>query len=79
MKLRGTRVQYGFLLHRNCFLLINMLENYIKFQISKISQDFKVFKKFQNFQKFHKISKFSKNFKMIKNLKKVKIFITFQN
>ena len=24
MKLRGTRVQYGFLLHRNCFLLINV-------------------------------------------------------
>ena len=27
MKLRGTRVQYVFLLHRNCFLLIDMLEN----------------------------------------------------
>jgi hypothetical protein len=23
----ATRMQYGFLLHRNCFLLINMLEN----------------------------------------------------
>jgi hypothetical protein len=32
MKLRGTRVQYGFLLHTNCFLLINMLENFIKFE-----------------------------------------------
>jgi hypothetical protein len=31
MKLHGTRVQYGFLLHRNCFLLINMLEKFIEF------------------------------------------------
>ena len=55
MKLRGTRVQYGFLLHRNCFLLINMLENFIKFlnfqKISKCSENFKMFKKFQNVQK----------------------------
>ena len=35
-----TRVQYVFLLHRNCFLLINMLEN---------------FNKFQNFQKISKL------------------------
>ena len=45
MKLRGTRVQYGFLLHRNCFLLINMLENFIKFE---------------NFQKYFKIIKLKK-------------------
>ena len=44
MKLRGTRVQYGFLLHRNCFLLINMLENFIKFQNYKILR--KTFLKF---------------------------------
>jgi hypothetical protein len=35
MKLRATRVQYGFLLHRNSFLLINMLENFIKFLLIK--------------------------------------------
>jgi hypothetical protein len=45
MKLHGTRVQYDFLLHRNCFLLINMLENLIKLEISKIK------KKNLNFQK----------------------------
>ena len=38
MKLRGTRVQYGFLFHRNCFLLINMLENFIKVQNYKIKK-----------------------------------------
>jgi hypothetical protein len=76
MKLRGTRVQYVFLLHRNCFLLINMLENFIKFQNYKILR--KTFLKFNIFQKiqndkiklnlknlknspnFHKISKLSK-------------------
>ena len=75
MKLRGTRVQYGFLLHRNCFLLINMLENFIKCQNF---QNFKIIKikklkfkgQFENFQKFHKISKTFKNFK---------VFIKFQN
>ena len=55
MKLRGTRVQYGFLLHRNCFLLINMLENFIKFQNYKILRKmffkFKIFQKFQNDKK----------------------------
>ena len=55
MKLRGTRVQYGFLLHRNCFLLINMLENFKKFQNYKIKKKknlkFKIFKKFQNDKK----------------------------
>ena len=39
IKLRGTRVQYGFLLHTSCFLLINMLENFINFQnFQKISK-----------------------------------------
>jgi hypothetical protein len=58
MKLRGTRVQYGlviWLLHRNCFLLINMLENFIKFQNYKILRKtflkFKIFQKFQNDKK----------------------------
>ena len=41
MKLHGTRVQYGFFLYRNCFLLINMLENFIKLQNYKI-KSFKV-------------------------------------
>jgi hypothetical protein len=46
MKLRGTRVQYGFLLHRNCFLLINMLENFIKFEnFQKKIQNYKISKK----------------------------------
>jgi hypothetical protein len=35
-----------FLLHRNCFLLINMLENFIKFQNHKIK------KKNQNYKNF---------------------------
>jgi hypothetical protein len=54
MKLRGTRVQYGFLLHRNCFLLINMLENFIKFE---------------NFQKYFKIIKLKKKNLKFKNTK----------
>jgi hypothetical protein len=65
MKLRGTRVQYGFLLHRNCFSLINMLENFIKFenfQIIKLKKEqFKVqffFNKFENFIFFLKIENF---------------------
>jgi hypothetical protein len=33
-----TRVQYGFLLHRNYFLLINMLEKFIKFENLKIKK-----------------------------------------
>jgi hypothetical protein len=49
MKLRGTRVQYVFLLHRNWFLLINMLENFMKFQNYKIKKNknlkFKIKKK----------------------------------
>ena len=56
MKLRGTRVQYVFLLHRNCFLLINMLENFIKFENHKIKKRKLLFAKF-NF--FFKNSKFS--------------------
>ena len=67
MKLRGTRVQYGFLLHRNCFLLINMLENFIKFQNYKIKKKnfFKVqnFKNISKFQKFLTFLKFRKNSK----------------
>ena len=62
MKLRGTRVQYGFLLHRNCFLLIEMLENFIKFQ------NYKSKKKKLN---FHKISKLSKNFIRFQNFQKI--------
>jgi hypothetical protein len=50
-----SRVQYGFLLHRNCFLLINMLENFIKFQNYK-KKNFKV----QNIQKISKLQKFLK-------------------
>ena len=61
-----TRVQYGFLLHRNCFLLINDRKFH---KISKISQDFKIKKKnwplnfyFYNFEilkilTFYEISK----------------------
>ena len=65
MKLRGKRVQYGFLLHRNCFLLINMLENFIKFQnykmLRKTFLKFKIFKmiKKKKNQKLRKKSKFS--------------------
>ena len=62
MKLRGTRVQYGFLLHRNCFLLINMLENFIKFQKKKKkNQNFKIKFIFFLIKNFHKISKLEKN------------------
>jgi hypothetical protein len=45
MKLRGTRVQYGFLLHRNCFLLINMLEIFIKFENFQKIENHKIKKK----------------------------------
>jgi hypothetical protein len=89
MKLRGTRVQYGFLLHRNCFLLINMLENFIKFENHKIKKKknlkFKFFLtnlkisifsfKIQNFHKISKLSKISYYFKKIQN---DKIFKNFQ-
>ena len=57
MKLRGTRVQYGFLLHRNCFLLMNMLENFIKFENLKKIQNFKINKNILKVQK--KIKKIS--------------------
>ena len=70
MKLRGTRVQYGFLLHRNCFSLINVR----KFKIIKLKQQkIKVQnckKKNQNFKNFLKFQFFFKNFK---------VFIKFQN
>jgi hypothetical protein len=69
MKIRGTRVQYGFVLHRNCFLLINMLENFIKFENHKIKKEkFKVqlfstnlkisifFLEIQNFHKIYHIA-----------------------
>ena len=93
MKLRGTRVQYGFLLHRNCFLLINMLEKFIKFENHKIKkkEKFKVhfiltnlkisflFLKIQNFQKFHTISKKFKMIKFSKSFKNFIVFIKFQN
>ena len=52
IKLSGTRVQYGFLLHRNCFLLINMLEIFIKLKKLK---NYKIKKK-----KF-KVQIFAKN------------------
>ena len=42
MKLRGTRMQYVFLLHRNCFLLINMLEKFIKFENVQKFQNYKI-------------------------------------
>ena len=45
MKLCGTRVQYGFSLHRNCFLLINMLEYFIKFENFKKIWKHKIIKK----------------------------------
>jgi hypothetical protein len=72
MKLRGMRVQYGFSLHRNCFLLINMLENFIKFKndkIKKTKKNLKILNKISKFQKFLKISIF---------VLKFKIFIKFQ-
>ena len=64
MKLRGTRVQYGFLLHRNCFLLINARKFHLKFQ-----KNSKIFIKFQNFQRFHDFKIFL-NDKNILNFKK---------
>ena len=72
MKLRGMRVQYGFSLHRNCFLLINMLENFIKFKndkIKKTKKNLKILNKISKFQKFLKISIFFLKFQ---------IFIKFQ-
>jgi uncharacterized protein Usg len=68
MNLRGTRVHYGFVLHRNCFLLINTLENFIKFQ------NYKIFKKFSKFQKFLKFLKFKKNLNFHK-ISKLKNFM----
>ena len=87
MKLHGTRVQYGFLLHRNCLLL----ENFIKFQNYKISKyskfQFKIKKKknFKNFifslkiQNFHKISQDFKKIQNDKIFKNFKVFIKFKN
>jgi hypothetical protein len=58
-------VQYDFLLHRNCFLLINILEN----GMSRVL----------NFHKISKLSKISKDFKKIQNDKIFKKFENFQN
>jgi hypothetical protein len=68
MKLRGTRVQYGFLLHRNCFSLINVR----KFKIIKLKQQkIKVQnckkKKNLNFKNFLKFQFFFKNFIKFQN------------
>ena len=75
MKLRGTRVQYGFILHRNCFLLMNMFENFIKLQIF---QNYKIKKKKIKDQFFFLISKFQKFLKFFFFFQKFKMFIIFQ-
>jgi hypothetical protein len=56
MKLHGTRVQYGFLLHRNCFLLINV-KNFKTIKLKKKNLKNQIFKNFLKFQNFHTISK----------------------
>jgi hypothetical protein len=73
-ELRGSRMQYGFLLHINCCLLINMLENFIKFR------------NFCFFKKFEIIKAKNLKFKILKFQKflffffiKFKIVIQFQN
>jgi hypothetical protein len=72
MKLRGTREQYGFLLHRNCFLLINVR----KFYNFKIFENFIILKFFENFERI--LMKFLKVLKFYENLESFEILSNIQ-